>query len=117
MGANPQASQGSLFSCPDILGEIKRIRERGGRTIVVDPRRTGTAEKADEWIPIVPGMDAAFLLAIVHVLDAEGLINLGSLTGRVQGIDEVLAAAAQIQPRGGGRAVRCAGRSDPAAGP
>ena len=72
MGANPQASQGSLFSCPDILGEMKQIRRRGGRTIVVDPRRTGTAEKADEWIPIVPGMDAAFLLAIVHVLDAEG---------------------------------------------
>jgi anaerobic selenocysteine-containing dehydrogenase len=98
MGANPQASQGSLFSCPDILGEIKHIRRRGGRTIVVDPRRTGTAEKADEWIPIVPGMDAALLLAIVHVLDAEGLINLGSLTGRVQGIDEVLAVAAHFSP-------------------
>ena len=55
MGANPHASQGSLLSCPDLIGEIDRIRERGGRTIVVDPRRTGTAERADEWIPIMPG--------------------------------------------------------------
>ncbi len=98
MGANPQASQGSLFSCPDIMGEIKRIRARGGRTIVVDPRRTGTAEKADEWIPIVPGMDAAFLLAVVHVLDEEGLVDLGTLDGRVQGIDEVLTAARKFSP-------------------
>jgi anaerobic selenocysteine-containing dehydrogenase len=98
MGANPAASQGSLFSCPDILGEIKRIRERGGSTIVIDPRRTGTAEKADEWIPIVPGMDAAFLLAVINVLDSENLIRLGALEGRVQGIAEVCAAAREFTP-------------------
>jgi anaerobic selenocysteine-containing dehydrogenase len=98
MGANPHASQGSLLSCPDLMGEIERIRERGGRTIVVDPRRTGTAERADEWIPIIPGMDAAFLFAIVHVLDAEGLIRLGPLEGRVDGIAEVCAAASEFSP-------------------
>src|SRR5205085_10316453 len=58
MGGNPQASQGSLLACPDVLGEIDRIRERGGKTVVVDPRRTGTADRADEWIPIQPGTDA-----------------------------------------------------------
>ena len=63
MGANPHASQGSLLACPDLLGEIDGIRERGGKTVVIDPRRTGTADQADEWIPIVPGTDAAFLLA------------------------------------------------------
>jgi anaerobic selenocysteine-containing dehydrogenase len=98
MGANPAASQGSLFSCADILGEMKAIRSRGGRTIVIDPRRTGTADKADEWIPIVPGTDAAFLLAIVHVLGAEGLVNLGSLDGRVRGVDEVLTVAKDFAP-------------------
>ncbi len=98
MGANPHASNGSLFSCPDILGEIDRIRERGGRTIVVDPRRTGTAERADEWISIIPGMDAAFLLAIINVLDTEGLVRLGRLEGRVQGIDEVFSAASEFTP-------------------
>ena len=95
MGANPHASQGSLFSCP---GEIDAIRGRGGRTIVIDPRRTGTAERADEWIPIVPGTDAAFLLAIVNVLAADGLIRLGALAGKVRGIDEVVAAAADFSP-------------------
>ena len=98
MGANPAASQGSLFSCPDILGEMKAIRARGGRTIVVDPRRTGTADKADEWLPIVPGTDAAFLLSVVHVLGAEGLVNLGSLEGRVRGVDEVLTVAKDFAP-------------------
>jgi anaerobic selenocysteine-containing dehydrogenase len=98
MGANPHASQGSLLSCPDILGEIDAIRERGGRTVVVDPRRTGTAERADEWLPIMPGTDAAFLLAIVQVLAADGLIRLGTLDGRVRGIDQVVAAAAEFTP-------------------
>jgi anaerobic selenocysteine-containing dehydrogenase len=98
MGANPHASQGSLFSCPDILGEIDRIRERGGRTIVIDPRRTGTAERADEWLPITPGADAALLLSIVHVLARDGLVNLGTLTSTVLGVDEVLAVAADFAP-------------------
>ena len=60
------ASQGSLLACPDVLGEIDGIRARGGKVVVVDPRRTGTADRADEWLPIVPGTDAAFLLAIVQ---------------------------------------------------
>ena len=52
MGANPHASQGSLLACPDVIGEIDAIRERGRRrSIVIDPRRTGTAERADEWLP------------------------------------------------------------------
>jgi len=98
MGANPQASNGSLLSYPDLIGELDRIRERGGRTIVVDPRRTGTAAKADEWLPIIPGTDAALLLAVVNVLDDEDLIDLGPVDGRVRGIDEVLAAARDFTP-------------------
>ena len=98
MGANPQASNGSLLSYPDLIGELARIRERGGRTIVVDPRRTGTAEKADEWMPIVPGTDAALLMAVVNVLDEEDLIRLGAVEGRVQGIEDVLTAAQPFTP-------------------
>ncbi|HMQ24630.1 MAG TPA: molybdopterin-dependent oxidoreductase, partial [Acidimicrobiales bacterium] len=70
LGGNPQASQGSLLACPDVLGEIERIQARGGKVVVVDPRRTGTADVADEWVPIVPGTDAALLLAMVQVLFA-----------------------------------------------
>ncbi|HEY5164851.1 MAG TPA: molybdopterin-dependent oxidoreductase, partial [Acidimicrobiia bacterium] len=89
MGANPQASQGSLLACPDVLGEIDRIRDRGGRTVVIDPRRTGTADRADEWIPIVPGTDAAFLLALIHVLFADDLIDLGDVADLVDGVEAV----------------------------
>src|SRR4051794_13119876 len=61
MGATPHSSQGSLLAPADLVGEIDRIRERGGPTVVIGPRRTGTAEHADQWVPIVPGTDAAFL--------------------------------------------------------
>ena len=98
LGGNPQASQGSLLACPDLLGEIDRIRARGGKTVVVDPRRTGTADRADEWVPIVPGTDAALLLAICNVLFAEGLVQLGDLDGLVNGVDEIRVAAAEFTP-------------------
>ncbi len=79
MGANPQASQGSLMACANVLGELDRIRAEGGKVIVIDPRRTGTVRHASEWIPITPGTDAALLLAIVNVLFADGLVDLGGL--------------------------------------
>ena len=98
LGGNPQASQGSLLACPDVLGEIDRIRARGGKVVVIDPRRTGTADRADEWLPIVPGTDAGLLLAICHVLFADGLVDLGDLTELVNGVDEVRALAAGFPP-------------------
>ncbi len=100
MGANPHASQGSLLACPDLLGQIDRIRAAGGRTIVVDPRRTGTADRADEWIPIVPGTDAALLLGMVNVLFADGLVDLGHLAALVNGVDDARrSCAASSRPR------------------
>ncbi len=98
LGANPHASQGSLLACPDVLGEIDKIRERGGRTVVVDPRRTGTADRADEWVPIVPGTDAALLLAIVNVLFADRLVDLGDVADLVAGVEKVEAAARPFTP-------------------
>ena len=98
MGANPHASQGSLLACPDVLGELDKIRERGGRVIVVDPRRTGTVDHADEWIPITPGTDAALLMAVVHVLFAEALVDLGAIADDVTGVDALAALARDWTP-------------------
>jgi len=98
LGANPHASQGSLLAAPDVLGRLDAIRARGGRVVVVDPRRTGTADHASEWLPIRPGTDAAFLLAIAHVLYAEGSVKLGALEGRVNGVEEVCRVAAEFPP-------------------
>lgn len=72
MGANPAASQGSLLAAPNVMGLIDAIRKRG-KVIVIDPVRTPTAARADEWLPIVPGTDAALLLAVAHTLFAEDL--------------------------------------------
>jgi anaerobic selenocysteine-containing dehydrogenase len=89
MGANPHASQGSLLACPDVMGEIDAIRERGGTVIVIDPRRTGTAERASEWLPITPGTDAALLLAVVNSLFADDLVDLGPVADLIDGLDEL----------------------------
>ena len=90
MGANPAASQGSLLAAPDVMGILERI----DTVIVIDPVRTATAAKADEWLPITPGTDAALLLAVVHTLFEEDLASVGRLEGHVDGV-EVLRAMAQ----------------------
>ncbi|MBM4267778.1 MAG: molybdopterin dinucleotide-binding protein [Deltaproteobacteria bacterium] len=89
LGANPSASQGSLLAAADVLGRLDAIRARGGKVVVVDPRRTGTVAHADEWLPIRPGTDAAFLAAIVQVLFEEKRADLGRLAGIVAGIERV----------------------------
>jgi anaerobic selenocysteine-containing dehydrogenase len=89
LGANPYASNGSLATAPDWPGRIEALRARGGRLVVVDPRRSRTAEEADEHVFIRPGTDAFLLIAMVHTLFEEGLVDLGSLAGLVNGLDEL----------------------------
>ncbi len=89
MGANPHASQGSLLASADVLGKFRALRKRGGRLVVIDPRRTGTAKAADEWIPIQPGTDAALLLAFAQVLFEEDRVDLGALADSTRGLERV----------------------------
>jgi anaerobic selenocysteine-containing dehydrogenase len=89
LGANPHASQGSLLAAADVLGRLDAIRARGGKVVVIDPRRTGTAARADEWIPIRPGTDAALLMAVCHVLFAEARVEPGRLAALSNGVAEV----------------------------
>ncbi len=90
MGANPAASQGSLLAAPDVMGLIEAIRKRG-KVIVIDPVRTLTAARADEWLPIVPGTDAALLLAVAHTLFDENLIDAGPHVDGVETLRRVVA--------------------------
>lgn len=94
MGANPAASQGSLLAAPDVMGLINGIRKRG-KVIVIDPVRTLTAAQADEWLPIVPGTDAALLLAVAHTLFDEDLVDAGP---HVDGLDAMREVAADWPP-------------------
>ncbi|MCW2983893.1 MAG: molybdopterin oxidoreductase, partial [Conexibacter sp.] len=98
LGANPLASNGSLMTAPDARGRLRKIRTRGGRIVVVDPRRSRTAQEADEHLAIRPGTDALLLMALLQVIFAEGLDALGAAQDRVEGLDEVRALAADFPP-------------------
>ena len=98
LGANPLESNGSLATAPDWPGRLDAIRKRGGRVVVVDPRRTRSAEHADLHVPIRPGTDAALLAGIAQVLFAEGLADPGRLADTVSGIDLVAVAVAGFTP-------------------
>ncbi len=93
LGANPMASNGSLMTAPDMRGRLRGIRSRGGKIVVIDPRRSRTAEEADEHHFIRPGTDALLLLAMVNTLFDESLVDVGALGEHLNGLDEVRAAA------------------------
>lgn len=97
-GGNPAVSNGSLMSAPGMKRRIAAIRARGGRVIVFDPRRTETAELADEHVFVRPGSDALILAAMLHVIFADGLVRLGHLAGVVHGLSELQAAVAAYSP-------------------
>ncbi len=102
LGANPMASNGSMWTVPDFRGRAKAMRARGGRLVVIDPRRTETAAVADEHHFIRPGSDVFLLLGLIHVLFDEGLVRPGRLgellaTGDT-GLDALQAAIAPYTP-------------------
>ena len=97
LGANPAESNGSMCTAPDFMGRLRRIRERGGKVVVVDPRRTRTAGKASEHLFIRPGGDAALLCALAKVLIDEGLTAVpDEMLSQVSGLDALTAALADL---------------------
>jgi len=99
LGANPMASNGSLMTAPDMRGRLRALRARGGKLVVVDPRRSRTAEEADEHHFIRPGTDAHLLFALVHVLFAEGLAAPDPrLLDHCDGVETVRELAAPFTP-------------------
>ena len=98
LGANPLASNGSLMTAPDVRGRLRAIQERGGRVVVVDPRRSRTADVADEHHFIRPGTDALLLFALVHTVFEEGLETPGALADLATGLDEVKALSEAFAP-------------------
>lgn len=87
LGGNPVVSNGSLMTAPDIAHRLKAIRERGGKVVVIDPRRTETAEIADQHHFIRPGTDVLLMLGLLHTIFAEDLAAPGRLAGVTDGID------------------------------
>src|SRR3954464_12414887 len=98
LGANPLVSNGSLMTAPDMRGRIRRIRERGGKVVVVDPRRTRTAEEADEHHFIRPGTDALLLAGMACTLVEESLVDPGRLLEHLDGLGDVTEAVRDFAP-------------------
>ena len=116
LGANPLVSNGSLLTAPDMRGRLRRIRERGGKVVVVDPRRTRTADEADEHHFIRPGTDALLLAAMACTLVEEDLVDPGRLAEHLEGLDEVDRGRARLRARARGGRLRHPGGRDPAHG-
>jgi len=98
LGANPLASNGSLMTAPDAPGRLRAIQERGGKLVVIDPRRSETAAIADEHHFIQPGSDALFLFSLVNVLFEEGLATLGSVEPHVRNVEALRTLAKDFTP-------------------
>lgn len=98
LGANPMVSNGSLWTVPDFRGKAKALRARGGKIVVVDPRRTETAAVADAHHFIRPGADVFFLLGIAHTLFDEHLVRLGRLEEHCAGLAELEGALREYAP-------------------
>ncbi|WP_439889233.1 molybdopterin-dependent oxidoreductase [Pseudomonas sp. MBLB4123] len=92
LGGNPLASNGSIMTVPDVEKRLKAIQARGGKVVVLDPRRSETAAIADQHLFVRPGEDAALLLALLNTLFEEGLTRDSHLP--VAGLDEVRQAIA-----------------------
>src|SRR5512137_2138230 len=105
LGANPLVSNGSLMTAPGIADRLAALRKRGGRLVVVDPRRTETAAIADRHVAVRPGGDAALLLGMLNVIFAEGLGRPGRLAAFTDGLDRLGTIAASYPPE------RVAGRA------
>jgi anaerobic selenocysteine-containing dehydrogenase len=98
LGANPLASNGSMWTVPDFRGKAKALRARGGKFVVIDPRRTETAAMADEHHFIRPGADVFLLAGMVHTIFEEELVRLGRLEALVDGVDAVRSALRAFAP-------------------
>jgi len=89
VGANPVVSNGSAMTAPNVRARMRGIRERGGKVVMIDPRRTESAREADEHVPVRPGSDAGLLLAMSALLVREGLAPLERIRTQVSGWDEI----------------------------
>ncbi len=98
LGANPLVSNGSVMTAAGIERRLRALRERGGKVVVVDPRRTETARAADRHLFIKPGTDALLLMALVRTLFTEDRVRPARLGAMMRGLGELERAAAPFTP-------------------
>ena len=97
LGANPLASNGSLMTAPGMRHRLDALKQRGGTLVVVDPRRSETAARADQHHFIRPGTDALLVLALIHEVLASPL-KPHVKVDQLHGLDEVRALVKRFTP-------------------
>lgn len=98
LGSNPAASNGSLVSAPDFMGRLRGIQKRGGKVVVIDPRRSETARSADLHVFVRPGTDAFLLLGIMHALFDEGMVDMGRLASNIDDLAQMQLLCTDFSP-------------------
>jgi len=98
IGGNPVASGGSIMGAPGFEKRIEALRARGGRFVVVDPRRTESAAIADEYLAVRPGTDVFLLLALLHEVFTSGRVSCGHLAPHVDGLQSLRDAVLRFEP-------------------
>ncbi len=98
IGANPMASNGSIMTVPDVRHRLKAIKEKGGKLVVIDPRRSETAEVANEHVFIRPGTDALLLSAMIQEMYAANLVSKHRLHEATDGLDGLATRFAAFTP-------------------
>ncbi len=97
-GANPAASNGSLMTAPGVMDRIRAIRNRGGRVVLIDPRRSETAGLVDAHHFIRPGTDALLLLALLHVICADGPPRIAQHAAYIDGVEALCDLVRRFPP-------------------
>lgn len=98
IGANPLQSNGSFLTAPGVPNRLRAIQKRGGKVVVVDPRRSETAQMADWHLSVRPGSDTALLLGVANVLFAEGLAELRHIAAHSKNLQTLRGIAEGYPP-------------------
>lgn len=98
LGANPVVSNGSIMTAPGMSRRLEELRQRGGKVILIDPRYSETARIADRHLFIRPGTDVLLLLALLHVVFAEGLTRLDQLASFTTGVETIASLVRPFTP-------------------
>jgi thiosulfate reductase/polysulfide reductase chain A len=93
----PGANRAEAIVTPDTI-DFQRFQPKGQQLIVLDPRFTNTAAKADKWYPIKPGTDMAFMLAMMNVIIEEDLYDKEFVEKMTYGFDELKQHVKQYTP-------------------
>src|SRR5688572_11356575 len=90
----------NVAECSPITTDyLWRMRDAGGKLIVIDPRMTPITRNADLYLPVRPGTDVALLMGMLHVVLRDGLEDRGFIAAHTTGFDEVAASVKAWDPK------------------